>query len=167
MSVKPVEFSEKIVDVNRVAKVVKGGRRFSFSTFIVVGDKNGQVGFGLGKANEVPDALRKAKESAMKSLVTVARSGTTIPFEVTGRFGSSKVVLRPASSGTGVIAGAGVRSVLELAGVSDVLTKAIGSRNPSNLLAATFDALAKLEDVKSVAARRGKTVEDLQVGLVG
>ncbi len=157
--VSDLNLKDKIVYVGRTAKVVKGGRRFNFSAIVVVGDENGHVGYGLGKAGEVSDAVTKATEAAKKSVVKVRILAGTVPHEVLGKFGAAKVLIRPATPGTGVIAAGGVRAILELAGVKDVLTKSQGSSNPHNTVKATMKALQSLEDAASVAARRGVSVE--------
>ena len=159
--VQEPEFEERVVTINRVTKVVKGGRRFRFAALVVIGDKKGTVGFGTGKANEVPDAIKKAVENAKKNLITVSTVNTTIPHEVTGVYGAGRVFLAPASQGTGVIAGGPVRAVVELAGISDILSKSLGSATPINVVRATVEGLKSLETVEQVAERRGKTVEEL------
>jgi len=156
-----LEFKDKMVHIGRVAKVVKGGRRFSFSSVSVVGDGNGHVGIGLGKANEVTDSIRKSVEDAKKNVIEVPIIKGTIPHEIIGKYGAAKVMLKPASPGTGIIAGGGVRAVLESAGVQDVLTKLQGSSNPHNVVKATIRALLLLNDAKKVADRRGITVQEL------
>ncbi len=163
MEYQPIEaqFDERVIDIARVAKVLKGGRRFKFRVTLVVGDNNGRVGLGIGKANAVPDAMRVATEHAHKSMVKIPLSGTTIPHEVLGRLSGSKVLLKPASAGTGVIAAGGVRAVLEAAGVRDILTKSLGSSNTLNVVKATFDALSQLKTPEEEARKRGKPVKEL------
>ena len=158
---RQLDLKEKVVEVRRVTKVVKGGRNFRFSALVVVGDENGHVGVGTGKAMEVPDAIKKAVEDAKKNLITVPMVGTTIPHEVNGHFGAGKILIMPAKEGTGVIAGGPARAVLELAGLTDVRAKSLGSNNPRNMVNATIEGLNSLKTAEDIAKLRGKKVEDL------
>ena len=158
---RQLDLQEKVVEVSRLTKVVKGGRNFRFAALVVVGDENGHVGIGSGKAMEVPDAIRKAVEDAKKNLIKVPMVGTTIPHEVIGHFGAGRIIIMPAQEGTGVIAGGAARDLLELAGLKDVRAKCLGSRNPRNMVNATIEGLKSLKTAEDIAALRGKKVEDL------
>lgn len=155
------EFKEKVVNLGKVTKVVKGGRNFRWSALVVVGNENGQVGVGLGKAAEVTEAIRKGVEDAKKNIITVPMVGTTIPHEIVGKFGAGEVLLKPAAEGTGVIAGGPVRAVIELSGIRDIRTKSLRSNNPINMVRATIDALSTLTTVEKVAKLRGKSVDEI------
>ncbi|MFW7378061.1 MAG: 30S ribosomal protein S5 [Oligoflexus sp.] len=154
-------FQDRVINIARVAKVVKGGRRFSFSALVVVGDSKSKIGIGLGKANEVPDAIRKGSEQAKKALITVRKNGGTIPFEVVGRYGSARVLMYPAKKGKGIIAGGPVRMIAELAGLEDIVCKVHGTRNHQNVVRAVMDGLLQLENLEEYAERRGKSPEDV------
>ena len=162
LEVNPTDLKDDVIAIYRVTKVVKGGKNLSFSALVVVGDQGGHAGFGMGKAKEVPMAIRKAIESAKKNMVKLNMKGSTIPHQVLGRYGSGQVLLKPAPEGTGIIAGGAVRAVMEVAGIHNVLTKSLGSANPHNVVKATFDALLRLRNAQKVADMRSKTVEDLR-----
>ncbi|MFP4127871.1 MAG: 30S ribosomal protein S5 [Desulfonatronovibrio sp.] len=163
MQQNDLELIEKIVHLNRVAKVVKGGRRFRFSALVVVGDGQGSVGYGLGKANQVPDAIKKANDKARKNMVNISLAGSTLPFQVTGAYGAARVLLKPAGAGTGIIAGGPVRAAMEAIGVKNVLTKAIGTSNPHNVIKATIEGLKSMTDPETVSRLRGKSIEYAEV----
>lgn len=158
---KDKEFVEKLIKLNRVAKVVKGGRRFSFSALMVVGDRNGRVGYGFGKANDVAEAIRKSIEKAKKNLITVPVRNSTVPHEIIGNFKSASVLLKPASPGTGVIAGGPVRAIMEACGVHDILSKSLGSKNTMNIVKATFDGFENILDAREIAKNRGKSLDEM------
>ncbi len=162
IDVSKLDLKEQVININRVTKVVKGGRNFRFSALVVVGDENGHVGIGTGKALEVPEAIRKAIQAATKNIVTVSRVGTTIPHQNRGVFGAGKVLIMPAKEGTGVIAGGPVRAVLELAGIKDVRAKSLGSNNPQNVVSATMQGLMSMKTVEIVAKLRGKSIEEIR-----
>jgi small subunit ribosomal protein S5 len=161
MSQEDSEFEDKVIHINRCAKVVKGGRRFSFAAIVVVGDKKGQVGVGLGKAGEVPEAIKKAGKQAKKNLMKIPMEGTTIPHEIIGHFGASKVLMKPAPEGTGIIASSSVRAILEVAGIQNILTKSIRRDNPHNVVRATLEGLRNLRNMADIAKARGKTVAEI------